>query len=161
MKHSTKILLGSCLVCFTGSTGKMWAKADIATPQARSTVITNAEKLAADRPFKYQVAAANIVNPFAPEKAVAKVDPKSKAPVSERDLLSSLATQLTPTGVLMLGDQSFLLFGEKKVKVGETIHITFDKDSYDVELVDLSRTAFTIKLNNEQTTRSIKPAKTP
>ncbi|HEU5078198.1 MAG TPA: hypothetical protein VFT72_03255 [Opitutaceae bacterium] len=159
MKFDSKYLFASCLLMLP--CGSLFAKADIPTPQARAAVISNAEKLSSDRVFKYSIASDEIVNPFAPEKAVAKIDPKSKVPLSDHELLASLAAQLIPTGVLMMGDQSFLLFGEKKVKVGESIHITFDKDSYDVELVDLSRTAFTIKLNNEQTTRSIKPAKTP
>ena len=143
------------------STRLCGAKADVATPQVRATVILNAEKLLAPRVFKHDVVAGPMINPFSPEKAAPKIDPKSKAPVSDHDLITTLAAQLNPTGVLMLGDEALLLFGEKKVKVGETIHVNFDKDSFDVELVDLSRTSFTIRLNNEQTTRSIKPAKTP
>jgi hypothetical protein len=136
-------------------------KADVATPQARAVVVKNAEKLLTPKVHQYEVGKIDLVNPFSPAKAPVKVDIKSARPVTDHEFLVTLAAQLNPTGVLVLGDQSLLLFGEKKVKVGEPIRITFDKETYEVELVDLSRTAFTVRLNNEQTTRSIKPAKTP
>jgi hypothetical protein len=136
-------------------------KADIATPQVRSASIVAAEAVLGPRDFKHKADASDILNPFAPARAVVKAEAAPVARPSDQEFINTLAAQLSPTGALQMGGQAFLLFGEKKVKVGEFIPINFDNETYEVELLDLTRTAFTVRLNNVQTTRSIKPAKTP
>ena len=101
-------------------------------------------------------------NPFAPNKHIQAEEEAAPIPHgSDEEFVAKLAAQLAPTGVFIFGDQTFLLFGEKKVKVGDTILIPFDNNSYEVELIGLTRTSFTVRLNQAEVSRSIKPAKQP
>ena len=136
------------------------AAADIPSSQARAKILENGEKLLSEPEHQYNTKTP-AKSPFTakPVANEVKAAPKTGRPSSDAEFLQILAAKLNPTGALMLGDQALLLFGEKKVKVGDTIKIPFDKDSVDVELVDLSGTSFTLRLNNEQLTRPIKPGK--
>jgi hypothetical protein len=137
------------------------AKADLPPPSVRAGVINDASKLLQPRQYMASIEPADLINPFAPGKAPIIKDNKSLRPESDQDFLALLANQLNPTGVLMMGDQILLMFGEKKMKVGDVIKIPFDNQGYDVELVDIARTSFTVRLNNVEVTRPIKPAKAP
>lgn len=158
IKFSAKLYIIGLLL--TSAATSMFAAADIPTSQARAKILDVGEKLLSEPEHQYS-AKSPAKSPFT-AKLVAnevKAAPKSGRPASDLEFLQILAAKLNPTGVLMLGDEALLLFGEKKVKVGDTMKIPFDKDSVDVELVDLSGTSFTLKLNNEQLTRPIKPGK--
>lgn len=137
-------------------------RADVPSYQSRASSIASGEKLVGGRSFGHQIGE-DLLNPFAPKYAKPKenVPEKVARPISDREFLETLAAQLNPTGVLMLGDSALLTFREKKVKVGEMMKIVFDNHSYEVELVDVNRTAFTIKFNNVEVTRPIKSAKAP
>lgn len=134
-------------------------KSEIPSIQARQSTLVAMDKLLVSRPYLYSLSN-DIINPFAPPVVQHKnKEVVAVRTVSDRELITTLAAQLNPTGVLMLGDQALLTFREKKVKVGEMIKIPFDNHTYEVEVVDVSRTAFTIKFNNEEITRPIKPGK--
>ncbi|HEY9155800.1 MAG TPA: hypothetical protein VIM69_11760 [Opitutaceae bacterium] len=145
---------------FLAICGSAFAAADLPTSQARARTLQAGESLLGEPQHIYD-GKLQIKSPFSAKVVAseAKAAPKTGRPSTDAEFLQILAAKLNPTGVLMLGDQALLLFGEKKVKVGETIKIPFDKDSVDVELVDLSGTSFTLRLNNEQLTRPIKPGK--
>ena len=138
------------------------AKPEVAPPAQRSILIKAVtEKM---RSPAYAHGSEDIYknNPFAPNKNIPVAEEAAPVPHgSDEEFLGRLAAQLAPTGVFIFGDQTFLLFGEKKVKVGDTILIPFDNNSYEVELVGLTRTSFTVKLNQAEVSRSIKPAKQP
>ncbi len=140
-----------------------YAAADLPSAQVRAKIIETGEQLLNPPEHKFDPAKGSIKSPFTAKLSVQEVKAPSKTgrPSSDLEFLKLLAAKLNPTGVLMMGDDALLLFGEKKVKVGDTIKIPFDKDSVDVDLVDLSGTSFTLRLNNEQLTRPIKPGKTP
>ena len=154
-KHS-HFLLGAILSVLTGTAAL--AKPDLPNSQARAGILDQGEKLLADPVHQYDTASLVLSNPFVPKQTEKpKVLAKNVRPASDEDFLVILAAKLNPTGVLMLGDQAYLLFGEKKVKVGDPINIPFEKESIEVELIDLTSTSFTLKLNNEQLTRPITP----
>jgi len=137
----------------------IYAKSDIPTPVERAKILAEGEHNLAPREYLLDPTDKKVANPFVGKQLEKpKIISKSLRPSSDQEFLSLLATKLNPTGVLMLGDNQFLLFGEKKVKVGDTINIPFDKESVSVELIDLTSTSFTLKLNSEQLTRPITPA---
>ena len=94
-----------------------------------------------------------LVTPDAPEAGPA-------APAVHRmgshEVLQSIAGKITPSGAAIIGDQAILLFGQKKVKVGDHLKITFEGGDYLLEVTTITSTSFTLRLNNEEVTRPIK-----
>ena len=156
-------LVYTTLILLAVANSGMAAKPDVAGVAARQAAINNVSEGLQAKQYRHTVKTAVTNSPFAPSKYLPE-EPQPVGPVQPRspqEFAETLAAQLLPTGVLMAGDNALLLFGEKKIKVGEMILITFDKQSYEVELIQLSRTTFTVRYKNIEITRSIKPAKQP
>jgi hypothetical protein len=106
-----------------------------------------------------------ILNPFDP--SAGKIISKGNRPESDRDLLIALAQQLSPRGTAELGGAPYLLLGQKRIKVGEKLSIPFENIPYEVEIIAIDRTTFTLKFNEEEYTRPVllsnptKPGKNP
>jgi hypothetical protein len=77
-------------------------------------------------------------------------------PKSNRDLLQAIATSIKPSGYFVLGGQPTLVFGQKRVKAGGLLTVTFEGKEYTLEVTALDRTNFTLRLNREEFTRPIK-----
>lgn len=79
-------------------------------------------------------------------------------PRSEQELLAALAAAplLKPSGLFDIGGQPLLVFGQKRVKAGGTLTINFEGAEYTLEIVAITRTNFTIRLNHAEFTRPIK-----
>ena len=77
-------------------------------------------------------------------------------PRNSRDLLQTIATSLKPSGFFVLGGQPTLVFGQKRVKAGGFLTITFEGNEYTLEIVSIERPNFTLRLNREEFTRPIK-----
>lgn len=77
-------------------------------------------------------------------------------PRNDRDLLQAIAASLKPSGYIVLGNQPSLSFGQKRVKAGGVLTITFEGAQYTLEIVSIDRTNFTLRLNREEFTRTIK-----
>jgi len=77
---------------------------------------------------------------------------------SPRELLQSIASSpsLKPSGYFVLGGQPTLVFGQKRVKAGSFLTITFEGTEYALEIVSIDRPNFTLRLNREEFTRPIK-----
>ena len=82
---------------------------------------------------------------------------RADGPRSPRDLLQAIADALKPSGSIVLpGGEISLSFGQKRVKPGGTLTITFEGAEYTVEVTAIDRANFTLRLNNEEYTRPIK-----
>ena len=79
-------------------------------------------------------------------------------PRTPHDLLQAIATSpsLKPSGYFVLGGQPTLVFGQKRVKAGGFLTITFEGTEYAIEIVSVDRPNFTLRLNREEFTRPIK-----
>lgn len=77
-------------------------------------------------------------------------------PRDGRDLLQAIALSLKPSGYIVLGGQPTILFGQKRVKAGGFLTITFEGSEYTLEIVSIDRPNFTLRLNREEFTRPIK-----
>ncbi len=90
--------------------------------------------------------------------ATTRVTPPPAGPRSTRDLLQAIATSpaLRPSGYFVLGGQPTLVFGQKRVKAGNPLTITFEGVEYTLEVVSIERPNFTLRLNREEFTRTIK-----
>ncbi|HWA08363.1 MAG TPA: hypothetical protein VG838_02740 [Opitutaceae bacterium] len=74
-----------------------------------------------------------------------------------REILETLAPLIRPTGTLIMsGRPPILNFGRTNVKVGGKLTINFEGNDYDLELVAVTSTSFTLRYKDEETTRPIK-----
>jgi hypothetical protein len=87
-----------------------------------------------------------------------KTDTTPTGPLSPHDLLQAIATSpsLKPSGYFVIGGQPTLVFGQKRVKAGNSLTITFEGTEYAIEIVSIDRPNFTLRLNREEFTRPIK-----
>jgi hypothetical protein len=85
-------------------------------------------------------------------------DKKPDGPLNAKELLQAIATSpsLKPSGVFTLPGGPVLLFGQKRVKAGGILNITFEGTEYALEIVSIVPPNFTLRLNREEFTRPIK-----
>ena len=140
---------------------------DLTSPEKRRTVVEQASQLA--KPSKAAVLPEELTSPFSPpgfdlpdgaEPATSTVKgvvaPKLS---SDRELLEQIATKIPPTGTIFINGEARLMFAKRTVRIGDHFTVTFNNQDYDLELVNIDRTTFTLRLNREEITRPIKPAK--
>lgn len=116
-------------------------------------------------PFHSEVFAGSVANsgtaaPSAGQPAAGNVQPgapgRPAGPRSARDLVAAIAEGMKPTGSLVLRGEPTLLFGQKRVKAGDALTITFEGTEYTVVITAIKAPNFTIRLNNDEFTRPIK-----
>lgn len=146
-------------------------RSDILPPQRRAPVVEQAQ-LFIDPPAKPEVDA-GFNNPFFPNSLKPKDDlltapipqdtsaPVQAAPASVYELLETIAPQINPTGSVSLGGQPLLLFGQKKVRVGDELPIIFDGERYTLIISRIETSSFTLRLGAAEITRPIKSNSSP
>ena len=145
---------------------RLWAEpvSDLLPPQIRAETLTLARTLLATKPMDLTEESLAAMNPFNPLVPVAPGVEAEKGPVqvvetvmvTDRDLLSKLAEDVMPSGMMQLGDRKVLLVGKKKLKVGDRILVNSDSTVYELEVSAIERTTFSLRLKNEEITRLIK-----
>lgn len=84
--------------------------------------------------------------------------PAPPGPVpGEREKLDTLAAKLAPTGSIKFGNNYLLSFGTKNVRVGADFEVSTNGQVYVLKLVAVDSLTFTVRLGNEEVTRSIDP----
>jgi len=81
---------------------------------------------------------------------------KPAGPRTDSDILRDIAAGLKPSGFFVLGGEPTLVFGQKRVKAGGHLTITFEGTEYTLEISAIDRPNFTLRLNREEFTRPIK-----
>jgi hypothetical protein len=81
--------------------------------------------------------------------------------LGDRELLAAIAAHITPSGTFIFGGVPLLQFGKKYIKRGDHLTVTHEGQDYVLELTAIDDTNFTLRLNREEITRPIKPAKKP
>jgi hypothetical protein len=147
------------------------AAGSVATPAMREEALDQARKLLAPRellavtndpfhPAGFEELVAGIGRPAgtpagpAPGGDTAAVQPTG--PRNNRDLLQAIGAGLKPSGFFVLGGSPTLVFGQKRVKAGGTLTITFEGAEYTLEVTSIAPPNFTLRLNREEFTRTIK-----
>ena len=175
MKHffTRSFLSRGLIIASAGAALSLSARAatpsDIATPEKRRASVESALKLSKAKtvaplpeelPLPFGAPGFDLSD--AQERAAAlAASGKAAAPkvASDRDTLEQIATKIPPSGTIFIGDEPRLMFGKKTVKIGTHFTVTLNGQDYDLELVNIDRTTFTLRLNREEITRPIKPAK--
>jgi hypothetical protein len=139
-------------------------RVDVVAPQARMGVINSIKTLLTNDLVDDPAEDLSSRNPFNPVKPVKPVEDSIEHPASvlatpgsDRELLRKIADGITPSGTMQLGDVPILLFGQKKFKVGDSLTIIFEDNSYELQISAIERISFTLRLNNEEIIRPIKP----
>ena len=76
--------------------------------------------------------------------------------ISPQERLEQIAAQINPTGSVTLGGEPYLLFTEKRQKIGDKVTVSIGGVEYEVEIVNIDKSRFRLRYNNLETTRSIK-----
>ena len=90
--------------------------------------------------------------------ATAAVSPAG-APVTPRETLEAIAAQIAPSGTMIFRGKPRLLIAGKPFEVGTRFTATYNNEDYELELVAIERTTFTLRYRGEDVTRPIKPAR--
>jgi hypothetical protein len=90
---------------------------------------------------------------------VAAATLKPAGPTGDRETLEVLAGKLVPGGVFIVGGKPLLIIGKNRFEVGTKFGVTYNNQDYELELVAIDRTTFTLRYRGEEITRPIKPAR--
>ncbi len=157
------------LICGVGATvARGEPAADIPSPLKRKDTVEFAQTLVSTQPGVVQTGnEGSYKNPFSPAEggvssssSIAPSGEKASAPGEIVELVQ-IAPNITPSGSVRIGGESFLMFGQKRFKVSDHLPIVFEGKSYDLEIVEIQSTSFTLRLNGVEITRPIKSVTKP
>lgn len=77
----------------------------------------------------------------------------------DRELLENLAMKLGPGGTVVFGGAPMLIIGKNRFEVGSHFIVAFNNQDYELELVSIANTTFTLRYNGVEVTRPIRPGK--
>jgi len=80
-------------------------------------------------------------------------------PITDREILEEVAARLTPSGTVVLGSRAQLIIGTNRFEVGTRFGVLFNNQEYELELISIDRTTFTLRYRGEEITRPIKPVR--
>jgi hypothetical protein len=155
-------------------------QSDLATIEQRQSVVELANRLS--QPADLPAVPDDLKTPFTPagfdrpdpveKRGLTSTAPSAAAgpsavakPVTPRDILETIASKVNSTSSVTMGGVTSLFVklpggGQKRLKVGDRLTITFEGSDYELEITSITSTDFTLSLNNEKITRPIKSGKT-
>lgn len=151
-------------------------KSDLLPPQRRQQTVEIAERLM--RPPVPAPLPPGLIQPFNPEgfdqpdPEDIKANPSARAPsagdapaqvvpLGDQQLLETLAARIPSSGTINLGGKPMLVVGKHRLEVGQTVTVVDPANGreYDLELVAIGSTTFTLRYRGVVTTRPIRPTK--
>ncbi len=122
-------------------------------PEERKLKIERAAQLLSKQvvlPDEKFVAA--IGDPFGVSKVeeIEVVEEVVEEKVSAEELIPLLARNVNPTGIFTIGGEYYLMFKEDKVKSGEYIAVAYKDKEYNLEIVNVFRNAFSLRLEDAE-----------
>ena len=166
------LLVGSALPAYAAT-----PRADVLPVQRREAVLNTARRLV--QPPNAEPVPAELSSPFNPESfnAPDPDDPRGQSaarstvaesapdqppgPRGDRELLETIAARIQPTGSIVVRGRSLLTFSGRTptVGVGQSFVVTYEGQDYELEVVSIDRTTFTLRYRGEELTRPIKPTR--
>lgn len=164
MKSQKQSRIGGLIllsVSFAGQALLAAEPSDVQLPAKRAEALETATKIQSVREI-----ATTIPNPFYPPAFVGTAPQATRSseqtvatpagPRGDKALLQAIAANLKPSGYFVLGGHQTLVFGQKRVRAGGVLNVTFEGSEYILEITAIDRTHFTLRLNREEFTRPIK-----
>jgi len=162
MRLSARICLVA-LIASLMSNAAAQATGTVIPVQERTLTLALARELLSTDETDRAAAMAQIRDPFevmlanVPVQATTSVEVVPMAPrYNDRQILEAIAPKVIPTGSARVGTTDYLLFGQKRLKQGEKLTITYEGSAYLIEIVSIERNNFRIRLNSEELVRPIK-----
>ena len=136
----------------------LWAQS-ISQPAAREGVLADLGTIGVADSAKVQAEPAK--DPFNPPAADLREAPApgregEATRRSDAELPALLAARVRPTGSMTLGGEPYLLFTERRQKIGDKVSVTLDGVEYAVEIVSIAGNRFRIRYNGKEAERTIK-----
>ena len=172
------------LLLLSGSASLAFGKplSDLVSPEKRRVTVEMAQRLT--RPPEPAPVPPDLTQPFNPAgfdlpdpeeaKAVALAMQKAggaapgapgsapnqpaRAP-GDREILENLAAKLPTSGTIVFNGEPLLLLGRGRVKVGDKFTVAYNGQDYELELVAIDRTTFTLRYHGEEIIRPTKSGK--
>lgn len=161
------VLLVALLV-LAGAVRAGAAVSDLTTPAKRAQSVETAERLAQvpvleplPAPLPQLFHPPGFDQPDASEARPAAPGAEDTGPATDHEVLEKIAARVRPSGIINLGGEPFLIFGQKRLRVGDHLIITLEKNDYEVVITAIESTTYTLRLNRDEITRSLKPGKSP
>ncbi|MFZ9745431.1 MAG: hypothetical protein ACO3G4_02245 [Opitutaceae bacterium] len=134
---------------------------DLPPPAQRAAQVAAAEGLAVRS--RLAPAPAETPSPFAPLgfEGTDPADPKGAAglaekPRGDRETLELLAAQLSPSGVIVLRGSHLLILSNRQHPAGTRFTVSHQGQEHELLLTEVTRTTYTLRYREEETTRTIK-----
>ena len=151
------------------------AVSDIAPLPKRSESVALADQFLAPLDLGSLTTGSALKDPFNPPGFIKNAAPTTTDPAvvtvpdlppppkvaPERELIEAIAPLIGPDGRATLGGVTYLLFGKKRLKVGDTLPILYKDKPYELIITAIGDTTFTLRLNGEETIRPIRSSKLP
>lgn len=136
------------------------AQADLPSPKVREKAVADASRVAAARNVTVPLPSP-LPNPFVPRELAAPVEEAPTAVAASpslagAELLATLAARIPSTGTVSIGGAPLLLLGQKRLKVGDTLTISFEGQSYELSIAAVTSTSFTVKRGENIHTRPVR-----
>ena len=80
-------------------------------------------------------------------------------PPSDREILEALVLRFPAGGAMMHGEKMVLTAGYKHYELGQVLTLSYDGHEYDVEIVGITASRFTLRYRDTELTRSIQLSK--
>lgn len=157
------------IVIFLGAVASSFGSAaTVISPQARAEILAQARQLLASRavpapealnnPFNseaFALASGN-ANLGGSQPAAGGPQARPAGPRAARELVATVAEGLRPTGFFVVSGEPTLVFGQKRVKAGDNLTITFEGAEYTIVITTITPPNFTFRLGSEEFTRPIR-----
>ncbi len=159
------------------------AKSDLVSPEKRRATVEIAQRLT--RPPEPVPVPADLPPPFnppgfdQPDPAEVKAAQAAQAAAGiaqgngggganpnqparapgDHEILENLAGKLPTKGSFVFNGEPLLVVADKRLKVGDKFTVTANGQDYELELIAIDRTTFTLRYHGEEIVRSIKNGK--
>jgi hypothetical protein len=158
MSHRRLFCFALMLGVSVATTATLRAQADLISPKLREKVVADAVRVAETRNTSVPLPSP-LPNPFIPkERDLPKEQPAfvPSAPSAAEPTLAILAARIPSTGTVSIGGEPLLLLGQKRLKVGDTITISFEGQTYELSIAAVTSTSFTVKRGENIYTRPVR-----
>ena len=163
-----RLAISGLLVIGPGAIFAARVVSDLQPPPKRQETVDLARRLA-ERTTPSPLPA-DLESPFNPsgfdKPEGADAPPVSQSPVAsepppprqlgDREILEAVSVQLNPTGTMEIGGSPRLVMGSKRFEIGTRFIVTYNNQDYELELVSIARTTFTLRYRGVEITRPIK-----
>ena len=170
------VFLGVLAICVCTPHAFGRVESEVSTTGKRQTVVDKTKKIA--KQTKPELVNATIITPFAPENfemtdaeeaAAAEAarrqanavngTPSGPAQPSDREVLDAIMGKIRPGGTAVALGQPILIIGKRFVKIGAHFTVTYKGSDYDLELMQIDGSNYTLRYKSEEITRPIQPGK--